>query len=258
MIPKIIHYCWFGGAPLPEFAHKCIASWRKYFPDYEIKEWNETNYEVHKITYTDEAYRAKKYVLVNDYARIDILYRYGGIYFDLDVEVIKSFDMILTNGDGFIGLEKPGYVNPGLGMGCRQGAKMFGKIMEHIARIPFVYPVETSQYMVIINAVAEIFNTCGLKEEDIIQNINGIIVYPVEYFSPKSFTTGKLEITQNTYSIHHFKGTWLPEKKLQSIKTRWKIISVFGDNRFSYRIVQFINRGFVASCKAFWQKLIKK
>lgn len=95
MIPKIIHYCWFGGNPLPELAQKCIASWKKFLPDYEIKEWNESNYDVRKIPYIEQAYNAKKYAFVSDYARFDILYQYGGIYFDTDVEVIKPFDEIL-------------------------------------------------------------------------------------------------------------------------------------------------------------------
>src|SRR5215510_15199585 len=114
MIPKIIHYCWFGGNPLSELALKCIASWKKYFPNYEIKEWNESNYDVHKIPYTSEAYNAKKYAFVSDYARFDILYQYGGIYFDVDVEVIKQFGDIL-NDTGFMGMETLSGCNAGLG-----------------------------------------------------------------------------------------------------------------------------------------------
>ena len=95
MIPQTIHYCWFGGNPLPESAQKCIASWRRYFPDWEIKEWNESNFDVDSIPYTTQAYRAKKYAFVSDYARFKILYEHGGVYFDTDVEVIKSFNDIL-------------------------------------------------------------------------------------------------------------------------------------------------------------------
>ena len=104
MIPKIIHYCWFGGNPLPDDAKKCIASWKKFFPDYEIKEWNETNYDLSVCPYVKEAYESKKWAFVSDYARFDILYKYGGLYFDTDVEVIKSFDDILKNG-AFMGQE---------------------------------------------------------------------------------------------------------------------------------------------------------
>ena len=104
MIPKIIHYCWFGRNPLPELAQKCIASWKKYLPDYEIKEWNEDNFDVNIIPYTAEAYAAKKYAFVSDYARFWILYKYGGIYFDTDVEVIRPIDDIIAKGN-FMGCE---------------------------------------------------------------------------------------------------------------------------------------------------------
>ena len=102
MIPKIIHYCWFGRNPLPDSAKKCIESWRKFFPEYEIKEWNEDNFDVHLIPYVEEAYNAKKYAFVSDYARFWILYFYGGVYFDTDVEVIRPMDDILAKG-GFMG-----------------------------------------------------------------------------------------------------------------------------------------------------------
>lgn len=131
MIPKIIHYCWFGRGSLPELAQKCIASWKKYLPDYEIKEWNEDNFDVNIIPYTAEAYAQKKYAFVSDYARFWILYKYGGIYFDTDVEVIRSIDDIIAKGN-FMGFEtnpnsqKSGdaseaSVNPGLGMGVAPG-----------------------------------------------------------------------------------------------------------------------------------------
>ena len=113
MIPKIIHYCWFGGNPLPESAKKCIASWRKFLPDYQIKEWNEDNFDVNSIPYTQEAYEAKKYAFVSDYARFWILYKYGGLYFDTDVEVIKSFKELLEN-EAFAAFETEKYIAPGL------------------------------------------------------------------------------------------------------------------------------------------------
>lgn len=104
MIPKVIHYCWFGGNPLPDSAKKCISSWRKYLPDFEIKVWNERNFDVKSIPYTREAYRLKKFAFVSDYARMWILYNYGGIYFDTDVEVIKPFNDIILRGN-FMGFE---------------------------------------------------------------------------------------------------------------------------------------------------------
>ena len=121
MIPKIIHYCWFGGNPLPELAQKCIASWKKYCPDYEIIEWNEANYDVSKCAYMKEAYQAKKWGFVPDYARFDIIHNHGGIYLDTDVEIIRSLDGLLEN-RAFMGFESENYVNPGLIIGGEAGS----------------------------------------------------------------------------------------------------------------------------------------
>ena len=136
MIPKIIHYCWFGRNPRPASAKKCIASWRKYLPDYEIKEWNEDNFDVNIIPYTQQAYEMKKYAFVSDYARFWILYHYGGLYFDTDVEVIKSFDDIVDKG-AFMGLEIDGTkkdtkiaIAPGLGLGAETGMSIYYQILE--------------------------------------------------------------------------------------------------------------------------------
>ena len=140
MIPKVIHYCWFGGNPLPESAQKCIASWRKFLPDYEIKEWNESNFDVNAIPYTAQAYAAKKYAFVSDYARFSILYDNGGLYFDTDVEVIRPMDDIIENGPfmGFeidaSGIDFKKAVAPGLGLGANPGLGLYKEILEHYYR----------------------------------------------------------------------------------------------------------------------------
>ena len=143
MIPKIIHYCWFGRNPLPDSAQKCIASWRKFMPDYEIKAWNEDNFDVNIIPYTQQAYEAKKYAFVSDYARFWILYHEGGLYFDTDVEVVKSFDDILERG-AFMGLEIDGTkkgtkvaINPGLGLGAEAGMPIYLEILNVFANLDY-------------------------------------------------------------------------------------------------------------------------
>ncbi|GMO37881.1 MAG: glycosyltransferase [Termitinemataceae bacterium] len=228
MIPKIIHYCWFGGNQLPELALNCIASWKKYFPDFEIKEWNESNYNVHKIAYTSEAYNAKKYAFVSDYARFDILYQYGGIYFDTDVEVIKSFDDILQNG-GFMGLESVGKVAAGLGIGCNAGLGICYQVLEFYATLHFLNKDSSYNLKTIVEYVSEILIKNGLKKENAIQVLNGVIVYPIEYFAPKSFITGKLEITKNTYSIHHYHDSWASPNQKKYDDQRIKYIHIFGE-----------------------------
>ncbi|MEE1059147.1 MAG: glycosyltransferase, partial [Treponema sp.] len=129
MIPKKIHYCWFGGNPLPDFAKRCIESWRKFFPDYEIIEWNEHNYDVHKIPYISQAYNAKKFAFVSDYARFDILYEHGGLYFDTDVEVIKPFDDLVEKG-AFAGVECPGKLAAGLGLASPAASPIYKEILD--------------------------------------------------------------------------------------------------------------------------------
>ena len=165
MIPKTIHYCWFGGNPLPKLAMKCINSWKKYFPDYTIIEWNEHNYDISKIPYIAEAYKAKKYAFVSDYARFDILYQCGGLYFDTDVEVIKPFDDILSHGP-FMGCEIDGgekeiNVAPGLGIAASPGLGIYKHIIDFYAtqhflkddgsikacRIPRTNPVQYDQLL---------------------------------------------------------------------------------------------------------------
>lgn len=145
MIPKVIHYCWFGRNSLPPLAVKCLESWKRFFPDYEIKEWNEDNFDVNIISYTAEAYRVKKYAFVSDYARFWILYHYGGLYFDTDVEVIKSMDDIIAKGS-FMGCEKDAdkegatalAVAPGLGLGVNPGLGLYGELLQLYAGLHFI------------------------------------------------------------------------------------------------------------------------
>lgn len=222
MIPKIVHYCWFGGNPLAEDAKKCIVSWKKYFPDYEIKEWNESNFDVNCNAYVKEAYDAGKWAFVSDYARFDILYKYGGIYFDTDVEVIKSFDDILARG-GFMGQEvgtpsgvslvsnQAGLgiaVNPGLGIAVAPGLQLYKEILDYYNSLHFIKGgvMDTTT---ICTHITEILKKHGYDEHNkVIQEVAGITVYPPEYFCPLDYATGKLNITSNTRSIHWYTASW--------------------------------------------------
>lgn len=212
MIPKIIHYCWFGRKPLPESAKKCIASWRKFFPDYEIVEWNEDNFNVHAIAYTSQAYAAEKYAFVSDYARFKILYEHGGLYFDTDVEVIRSFDDILMHG-AFMGCELDAAlgcaINPGLGLGVAPGLDFYMALLEKYATLSFVGEGGSQNLTTIVKYTTDLLVERGLKPVNEIQTIAGITIYPKEYFNPLNDNTGKLEITGNTHSIHWYSKTWL-------------------------------------------------
>lgn len=218
MIPKIIHYCWFGLGPLPELAQKCIASWKKYLPDYEIKEWNEDNFDVNIIPYTAEAYQAKKYAFVSDYARFWILYKYGGIYFDTDVEVIRPIDDIVERGN-FMGFEtgpklqlkedaSEASVNPGLGMGVAPGLGLIKKMLDFYEGKHFKFIPDGIGQLTIVHIATEVLNQAGLKQQPGIQLVNDVWIYPTEYFCPINLKTGRIHIEANTRTIHHYAGTW--------------------------------------------------
>lgn len=249
MIPKIIHYCWFGRGPLPELAQKCIASWKKYLPDYEIKEWNEDNFDVNIIPYTAEAYKAKKYAFVSDYARFWILHQYGGIYFDTDVEVIRPLDDIIERGN-FMGFEtdpksqlkedaSEASVNPGLGMGVAPGLGLIKKMLDFYEGRHFEFIPGGIGQLTIVHIATEVLRKAGLKQQQGIQQVDDMWIYPAEYFCPINLKTGRIHVRLNTRTIHHYAGTWqdkhfsfkewikkvLPESlllKVMAVKTKRK------------------------------------
>lgn len=211
MIPKIIHYCWFGGKPLPDSAKQCIESWKKFMPGYEIKEWNENNFDVDSIRYTKEAYRCCKYAFVSDYARFFILEKFGGLYLDTDVEIIKPLDQVLRNGS-FMGIEKGNMVAPGLGMAFEPHSPFLKKIVNHYKGLSFLRTDGTINYDTVVFHTTNVLKTFGWTGSE--KNIAGINIYPKEYFCPLDYETGELRITENTFTIHHYSATWITPKQM--------------------------------------------
>ena len=219
MIPKIIHYCWFGRSPLPELAQKCIASWKKYLPDYEIKEWNEDNFDVNIIPYTAEAYAAKKYAFVSDYARFWVLYKYGGLYFDTDVEVIRPLDDIIARGN-FMGFETDaspdgsdaGSIAPGLGLGVNPGLGLVKKMLGFYDGKHFVHEAVMKNQITVVHIATQVLRDNGLRNVTGIQQVGDVWIYPAEYFCPINVTTGRIHVEKNTRTIHHYAGTWVDKK----------------------------------------------
>lgn len=230
MIPKIIHYCWFGRNPLPESAKECIASWKKFLPDYEIKEWNEDNFDVNITTYTAEAYKAKKYAFVSDYARFWILYNYGGLYFDTDVEILKPIDDIVAKG-GFMGMEKTEgntfdktdsntvLIAAGLGLGVEKGHTLYKEVLDIYNKKHFITWSGNFTGTVVGTTTSLILSKTTIIK-DKINEFQGIYIYPDEYFDPMNFYTGEITITPNTRSIHKYATTW----NMGNSKSLWKII----------------------------------
>lgn len=231
-IPQIIHYCWIGSAEKPASVLYCIDSWKKFCPDYEIREWNETNYDFGKNPYMKQAYEAKKWGFVPDYARLDIIYQYGGIYLDTDVELIRSLDDLL-NSDSFFGFEDTGegdfFVACGLGFGAKPHNELIKKLRDYYDTITFINKDGSLNLLPAPRHNATVFKNYGVKMNNIFQNHEGNIFYPSEYFCPKVFKTGKTVITKRTHSIHHFSASWMDEKVRKEIEHNQKICNRFGD-----------------------------
>lgn len=209
MTPHIIHYCWFGGRPIPNSARQCIASWKKWLPDYEIREWNEQNFDVNAHPYTRDAYAAGKYAYVSDFARYKILEEFGGIYFDTDVVVVASLDDLLEKG-AFMGIEQgnPVSVNPGLGVSCSPQHPFIKEMCCYYDTLSF-YDAEgkpTSGF--VVPGTTEHLLLHGFERENRYQEVAGVSIYPADYFDPMDNATGKIKLSANTRTIHRYNRTW--------------------------------------------------
>ena len=225
MIPKIIHYCWFGGNPLPELAKKCITSWKIYCPDYEIKEWNESNFDLNCCDYVREAYKSKKWAFVSDVARLHALVTEGGIYIDTDVEVIKSLDTLLQY-SAVSGFESITSISTGL-MACEKDDPMFKEFLDGYKTAHFILPDGTLDKT---TNVVRITNTClkyGFVPNNKKQTINTFTILPKDYLCPKDLYTRKIDITENTLIIHHFNGSWQSDEERLNGKWRRDIYRKF-------------------------------
>lgn len=232
MIPKRIHYCWFGGNPKPDSVQKCINSWKKFCPDYEIIEWNESNFDIHCMPFVEQAIEAKKYAFASDVARLMVVYENGGLYFDTDVEVIKSFDDLLEN-KAFLGFENNEYVASGLGFGSEAGVEFFKEHIDAYRNENFIN-ADGSFHMIGCPRVA----TKLLLEKGLVQNgqeqlVDEIKIYPTDYFNPFDSITGKLNKTKNTYSIHWYDASWSNNSVIKRKLSRL-IHRAFGKKLLSY------------------------
>lgn len=222
-IPKIIHYCWFGGAPKPESVQRCINSWKKYCPDFEIREWTEKDFDVTQNEYTRQAYEAKMWGFVPDYIRLWIIYHFGGIYLDTDVQIVRSFNDLLANA-AFAGFERGtgNYVALGLGFGAEAGNPFILEHMQQYDNLSFINPDGSYNKKPSPQYTTEILLRHGLdRDGEEIQYLDHITVYPTEFFCPKSFSTGLIERTSNTFSIHHYDASWFTDEDKAELERNW-------------------------------------
>lgn len=235
MIQKVIHYCWFGGNPLPNDVKNCIKSWKKYAPDYEIKEWNETNFDVTCHPFIDSAYKVKAWAFVSDYARLKIIYENGGIYFDTDVELLKKLDFLLEN-DFYIGVQQGVFLcTTGLGFGATKSNLTVKRMMDKYYGLKF--SLEDKEKIACPYLNAKVLEEAGYKYVDEVWRKGNITVYPCRYFDPLSPGDNKNLLCDETVSIHHYAASWTTGKN----KLKRKLFRMIGDENI-YKLKKILRK----------------
>ena len=219
MIPKVIHYCWFGGTPLPPLAEKCMSSWKRFCPDYRIIRWDESNYDLASAPlYVRQAYDQKKWAFVTDYVRLQVVFDQGGIYLDTDVELRKPLDSLLSN-RAYFGFEDGSWINTGLGFGAEAQHPILRELMDDYQKIPFILPDGSMDQTPCPQRNTAVFLRHGLQRDDCIQVLgNEVRILPTRFLSPLDCRTRKLKKTKETISIHHASASWQDE----AVRKRWR------------------------------------
>lgn len=221
---KKLHYCWFGYGQFGEKEKKCIESWKRFLPDFEIIRWDESNFDLNSCKYVKEAYEAKKWAFVSDYARFKILHEHGGLYLDTDVEIIRPPITLLKS--PFMGIESDPFsstgltVNPGLGMYAVPFMPIYEEILLSYESDSFKSGNGQDGLVTVVTRTTEILKKHGLRQDNSIQNIAGITIYPSDYLNPKDYETGEIALTENAYSIHHYSMSWFDKRQHFEYKIR--------------------------------------
>ncbi len=235
IIPKTIHYCWFGGKEKPELVKKCMVSWKRYLSDYEIIEWNEERFDIQSNPYVNEAYQAGKFAFVSDYVRAFALYHHGGIYMDTDVEVFKTFDSFLHH-VSFWGFEQENYIATST-IGAAKGNKLIGMFLDSYKNKNFIKADGTYDELTNVAVITKILEQLGLQANGEYQELKGLgAFYPQPYFSPYDYINCRNIRTEDTVTMHHFYKSWLPFRT--RIKTNVKLLLskiIGGENIFRLR-----------------------
>lgn len=235
MIPKIIHYCWFGQNDKPKLAKKCIKSWKKHCPNYQIVEWNEDNYDISSAPeFVREAYKEKKWAFVSDYVRLKVVFDNGGVYFDTDVELIKNIDFLLGY-DAFFGFEDEEYVATGLGFGAQKGFPIVREMMDMYEELNY-YSSDGSVNLV----TCPVINTKVLLKYGLVQNNDeqilreNVLILPSSFMCPIDYRNGNMKKTENTISIHWYSASWYTSDQRiyrDFIVRKTKLQRILGDRK---------------------------
>lgn len=232
MIPKKIHYIWFGKKIKPELIQQCMKKTKSLLPDWEIHEWTEENYDIEQCKYMKEAYEREMYAFASDYARFDILYRYGGVYLDTDVELLQKIPNILLRDWGFTGMESNQKIAPGLIFAVEAGNEIVKEILDSYRADCFVNSQGKRNSMTVVDRVTEIFFRYGFQKNGKEQIIKGIHIYPLEYFCAYDFVSGEFEITEKTISIHHYAASWIDKKRRIRKKIQKSVYKMLGKEKY--------------------------
>jgi hypothetical protein len=239
MIPKVIHYCWFGKTPLPEKVLKYMESWRKNFPDCQIKEWNESNFDVNRFEYTREAYFAKKFAFVSDVARLYALVNEGGLYLDTDVLVLKPLDSYFWEKKAFLGFEHDSFVGTGV-IASEAHHPFFEEFLSlYLTRTFFKglkYDEETN-----VSKITCFFEEKGLVRNNTEQQIEDVIVCCQDCFCNKDWYSGTYYNNEKSFMIHDFQSSWCDGSKnfLLRVKRKLKKISTIVLYKFVRHVSAF-------------------
>lgn len=239
MISKTIHYCWFGRGDKPDKIKKCMASWSKICPDYQIIEWNEDNFDINICPYVKQAYEAKKYAFVSDYARFYVLNKFGGVYLDTDVELLKDITPLIN--ENFAGFESNNSVATGLIMACDVNNELCKAMLDDYDKDVFIKEGGSLNLRTVCERVTEWLEERGLKLDGTTQNVAGYTIYAAEYFNPMDMQTGKIRISENTYSIHHYAASWCSKAEIRRGKIYRFLSRIFGV-KFADKIRKIVRR----------------
>ena len=256
MIPKKIHYCWFGRGKKSELIEKCMATWKKVLPEYEVKEWNEDNFDLSSVQYVREAYKERKWAFVTDYVRLYALYHEGGIYMDTDVEVLKPIDRFLSL-PAFSGYQDADQCLTGI-MGSEKGGEWVKDMLDdYIGRSFYRKNGEINETTNVEYTTYLMRTKKGMKIDGKEESLEGYVTFfPVDYFCPKLCTKGVVNLTENSYTIHHFSGSWLGRRRLFV-----RILKRYLGNKVGYYFDYFTRRpdivfkNIILSCRRKWAKL---